>query len=193
VTPEEVNAYWTRRFPECPPVGYLFKHLYRERCVRLRLLENGRRVPESGADFAEIRRRQHELFDGVFESEPKLVLITTIPSELETPPKGAPPYLNFDPQGAFLHSLGMHEFELEFDTPSFWHLFVSERVNRNGELDAVLRAAATDSSESGVVNTLVLGPATARVIYVYPGGADVVLESPGERASFRERFSAWAV
>jgi hypothetical protein len=193
VTPEEVNAYWTRRFPECPPVGYLFKHLYRERCVRLRLLENGGRIPQSDADFAEIRRRQHELLGRVFESEPSLVLITTIPSELETPPKDTPPYLNFDPQGAFLHSLGMHEFELEFDTPSFWHLFMSERKNRNGELDAVLRAAATDSSESGVVNTLVLGPASARVVYVYPCGADVVFESLVERDALRERFADWAV
>ncbi len=192
MTPEEMNAYWTRRFPECPPVGYLFKHLYRERCVRLRLLEDGRTVPRGDDGFEVIQRRLNELVRHVFEGEPYLVLITTIPSEFETPPKDAPAFLNFDPQGVFLHSLGMHEFELEFDTPSFWHLFVSERQNRQGEFDPFLRAAVAEAGESGVVNTLLLGPASARLLYVYPGGADVVLETSSGRDSLRERFASWS-
>jgi hypothetical protein len=192
VTPEEINGWWTRRFPECPPVGYLFKHLYRERCARFRLLDDGR-TPSSEPDFSESGRRQAALLDELFAGEARIMLITTIPSELETPPQDAPSFLNFDPHGQFLQSLGMHEFELEFDTPSFWHLFVSSRDNKPESFRAVLRASAGDASASGVVNTLLLGPESGRVIYIYPGGADAVVENAARRDELRATFAAWSV
>lgn len=179
MTSEELNAYWTRNFPECPQVGYLFKHLYRDRCARFHVDQNG--------DL----ERQHALFEHLFEGEARIILITTIPSELETPPAGAPEFLNFDPQGKFLHSLGMHEFELEFATPSYWHLFMSEREYRPGMFDPVLRASSEGSSESGVLNTLFLGPARRRLLYVYPGGMDTVLENPARADQVRSRFGDW--
>jgi hypothetical protein len=193
MTPEALNAYWASRFPECPPVGYLLKHLYRERCARFRNFDNGRRFPAGEADLGEVCARQNALLDHLFESEPDIVLITTIPSELETPPEGAPSYLNFDPRGAFFQSLGMHEFELEFETPSYWHLFMSVWEYETGVFDALLRVSAEDPAASGVVNTLILGPATRRLFYVYPGGADAVLESPIKRDQARNRFLEWSV
>lgn len=192
MTREEINGWWTRRFPECPPVGYLFKHLYRERCARFRLLDDGR-VPSSEAELAESDRRQAALLDELFGDETLVMLITTIPSELETPPEDTPAFLNFDPRGQFLQSLGMHEFELEFDTRSFWHLFASMRENTPDAFRAVLRASAGDATASGVVNTLLLGPDSGRVFYVYPGGADAVLESAARRNRLRGKFAAWSV
>lgn len=193
MTPEELNAYWTRHFPQCPPVGYLFKHLYRDRCARFRTMSNGRVYPSSEAERAEMAHRQREVFQYLFEQEPAMVLITTIPSELETPPAGTPGFLNFDPQGRFLHSLGMHEFELEFATPSYWHLFMSVRAQQPGQFDVVLRASSEDPASTGVLNTLFLGPSSRRVLYVYPGGLDAVMESAVKRDQVRARFPEWSL
>jgi hypothetical protein len=133
------------------------------------------------------------LFAHLFEHEARVVLITTIPSELETPPGDTPGFLNFDPQGSFLHSLGMHEFELEFDTPSYWHLFMSVRAYDDDVFPAVMRASTDDTDEAGVVNTIFLGPAAGRLMYVYPGGVDIIMENAAKRDQLRERFQDWTV
>lgn len=192
MTPEELNAYWTQRFPECPPVGYLFKHLYRDRCARFRNFEDGRRFAESESDFTQVRVRQNALLEHLFESEPRVVLITTIPSELETPPTGTPSFFNFDPKGKFIQSLGMHEFELEFSTPSYWHLFMSSWEFRPHAFDGLLSASAEDPGLSGVVNTIFLGPSTRRLLHVHPAGSDAVLETELKRDQVRDRFSEWS-
>jgi hypothetical protein len=155
----------------------MLKHLYRDRCARFR----------GGLEEA------RALFEHLFENEPRIALITTIPSELETPPPNTPEFLNFDPQGRFLHSLGMHEFELEFQTPSYWHLFTSMREYGDPALDPVMRVSSEDPVESGVLNTLFLGPSKGRLMYVYPGGVDAVLETAAMRDRVRDRFSAWAM
>lgn len=192
MTPDQLNAYWTRTFPECPPVGFLLKHIYKDRCARFRNFENGRKHPETEPDYLQVCERQNTLLDHVFRGEPQVVLITTIPSENEVPPKDAPAFLNFDPNGRFLHSLGMHEFELEFKTPSYWHLFGSSAEFRPGRFDPVLRAAAEDSAVAGVVNVIFLGPSARRLLYVYPGGTDAILESPLKRDQLAARYADWA-
>lgn len=191
MTPEEFNAYWTRTFPECPPVGFLLKHVYRERCARFRNFSNGRVHPASDDDYAEVCRRQNALLDHLFRSEPRVVWVTTIPSENEMPPEDGPSFVNVDPQGAFCQSLGMHEFELEFDTPSYWHIYMSAREFAPGRFDALLKTAAEDPAESGLVNVLFLGPSTRRLMHVYDGGADVVLESAQKRGQLCARYADW--
>jgi len=191
MTPEQFNAFWTRTFPECPPVGFLLKHIYKDRCARFRTLASGQRLPQSETDYAAICERQNTLLDHLFLNEARVVLITTIPSENEVPPKNAPGFLNFDPRGGFVHSLGMNEFELEFKTPSYWHLFMSASEYRHGSFDPVLRAAADDASIAGVVNVIFLGPATGRLLHVYPGGADAILESTNKRDQLQARYKEW--
>lgn len=193
MTPDEFNAYWTRTFPECPPVGYLLKHVYRDRCVRFQNFADGRRVPKSEADYAEVLRRQNTLLDHLFRSEPRVVLVTTVPSENELPPENGPSFINVDPQGSFCHSLGMHEFELEFDTPSYWHIYMSAREFAPGAFDHLLKTAAEDAADSGIVNVIFLGPSTRRLMHVYDGGADVVLESALKRDQLRDRYADWAM
>ncbi len=193
MTPEQLNAYWTRTFPECPPVGFLLKHIYKDRCVRFRNFENGRKLPETEPHYAQVCERQNTLLDHLFRSEARIVLITTIPSENEVPPMDAPGFLNFDPHGRFIQSLGMHEFELEFTTPSYWHLFMSTAELLPGRFDPVLRAAAEDSSVAGVVNVVFLGPSTGRLFHVYPGGADAIMESDPKREQLKSRYAEWSV
>lgn len=193
MTPDQLNAYWTRSFPECPPVGFLFKHIYKDRCARFRSFDDGRKLPAAEADYAQVCDRQNTLLDHLFLGEPQVVLITTIPSENEVPPKDAPSFLNFDPNGRFIHSLGMNEFQLEFQTPSYWHLFMSSTDFRRGRFDPVLRAAAEDSAMCGVVNVIFLGPSSRRLLHVYPGGADAILESALKRDQVTARYSDWSV
>jgi hypothetical protein len=191
MTPDLLNAYWTRTFPECPPVGFLLKHIYKDRCARFRNFANGRKHPETPEDYRHACERQNTLLEHLFASEPHIVLITTIPSENEVPPKDAPVFLNFDPHGKFFQSLGMHEFELEFKTPSYWHLFMSEKDLYGARLDPLLRAAAEDPAASGVVNVVFLGPSSRRLLHVYPGGADAIMETPLKRDQIQARFAEW--
>lgn len=193
MTPDQLNAYWTRTFPECPPVGFLLKHIYKDRCARFRSFDNGKKQPDAEADYAQVCARQNTLLDHLFVGEPQVVLITTIPSENEVPPKNAPSFLNFDPNGRFVHSLGMHEFQLEFKTPSYWHLFMSSSAFVPGCFDPVLRAAAEDMSATGVVNVIFLGPSSRRLLHIYPGGADAILENDMKRGQIQSRYAAWSV
>lgn len=191
MTPEEFSAYWTRHYWKCPPIGFLLKHVYREQCVRFANVGRSGQGPRNEDESAEALRRQNELIQYLYESEARIVLITTIPSEQEVPERDSPTFLNVDPEGQFVHSLGMHEFELEFETPSYWHQFISTQQLAPGKFDALLRTAAQDPAESGLRNLLFLGPATRRILYVHDGGMDVVMETPQKRDQLAERFQEW--
>ncbi len=192
MTPDQLNAYWTRTFPECPPVGFLLKHIYKDRVARFRSFENGKKHAAAEPDYVQVCARQNTLLDHLFVGEPQVVLITTIPSDNEMPPKNAPSFLNFDPNGRFVHSLGMHEFQLEFQTPSYWHLFMSSSDFAPGCFDPVLRAAAEDMAVAGVVNVIFLGPSSRRLLHVYPGGADAILENDMKREQIQSRYADWS-
>ena len=187
----EINALWSREFPECPPVGFLFRHMYRDRWVRVRSLPGDRVRPESEEDYAEICRRQNALLLDVYSAESTLILITTSYSQMEEPRRDVPLLEALDPEKVFLQSVGVHELALEFDSPTYWHLFASERSNAPGALDKLMRVAAEESLTSGVLNMILLGPESKRLVYFRSGAAEIVMESEEARDGLQARFVEW--
>ncbi len=78
--PIELNSYWAREFRECPPVGFLLKHLYQDRCLRVSNFPDGKRAPETHKDYDEICSRQNEILSHLCEENSSVVLITACSS-----------------------------------------------------------------------------------------------------------------
>lgn len=187
----EINALWSRAFPECPPVGFLFKHVFQDRWTRFRSFPGDRKHPSSEEDLVEICRRQNALIDHVFQVDQRLILITTSYSKAESSIRDVPLLAPLDPDHLFMQSVGVHELALEFDSPTYWHLFVSERDKSPGALDKLFRLSAQESLTSGVINTILLGPESKRLVYVRSGWAEVVMESQDARDELQAHFSDW--
>lgn len=190
--PREINAFWSRTFPECPPIGFLFKHLYADRWLRVQTLDSENEHAESEEELAEITRRLNALIAEVFDLDSTLVLITTSYSESESSVRDVPLLKPLDPNPVFMQSVGVHELALEFDSPTYWHLFVSERENAPGGLDRLVRLAAQPSLTSGVINLILLGPESKRLLYVRSTSAEVVLDSTVARDALQEKFAELA-
>ena len=185
----ELNAYWSREFPDCPPVGFLLKRVYQDRWVRIQNFVEDGRSPETQEEYDEICAKQNAALSHLCEGDDRLVLITTSYSRNEEPVRDQKVLRDFDPAAKFLHSVGVHELALEFDTPTYWHLFMSEWTFEAGCFDKLMRLVAQGALFSGVFNVILLGPRSNRLMCLYEGGADVIMESPQARDRFQERFS----
>lgn len=53
----ELIRRWSRAWPECPPIGHLFRHRMHDRWVRFHSLPLGRRRPAGVADYEEVLMR----------------------------------------------------------------------------------------------------------------------------------------
>lgn len=189
VEPIDLNAYWSREFPECPPVGFLLKRVYQDRWVKMRNFAEDGRSPETREEYDEICARQNSALSYLCEEDDRLVLITTSYSPDEKPVRDQKALRELDPSAKFLHSVGVHELALEFDVPTYWHLFMSEWTFEAGCFDKLMRLVAQGAMFSGVFNVILLGPKSNRLMCLFEGGADIILESPQACDRFRERFS----
>lgn len=154
--------------------------------------EDGR-APETDPDYSEMCARQNEALSYLLGDNTDIVLITTSYSPDEKPVRDQKALREFDPTAKFLHSVGVHELALEFDAPTYWHLFSSNWQFEPGCFDKPMRLVAQGAMFSGVFNVIFLQPKSKRLMCLYDGGADVILEAPEARDQFRERFADWVV
>ncbi len=166
----------------------MLKRVYQDRCVRMRNFSEDGRSPETQEEYDEICARQNSALSYLYDGDDDLVLITTSYSRNEEPVRDQKVLREIDPTAKFLHSVGVHELALEFDVPTYWHLFMSEWTFDAGCFDKLMRLVAQGAMFSGVFNAIVLGPQSNRLMCLYDGGADIILESPQARDRFRERF-----
>ena len=186
--PIELNAYWSREFPDCPPVGFLLKRVYHDRCFGMRNFSEDGRSPETQEEYDAICARQNSALSYLCDGDDSLVLITTSYSRNEEPVRDQKLLREFDPTAKFLHSVGVHELALEFDVPTYWHLFMSEWTFEPGRFDKIMRLVAQGAMFSGVFNVILLGPRSNRLMCLTESGAEVILENPQVCDRFRERF-----
>ena len=71
----------------------------------------------------------------------------------------------------------MHELDADFNHPSYWHVFASEREWRPGIFDPLVRLIADDV----VANVMIVAPDCGWLLHPYDGGMDVIAESQAER------------
>lgn len=180
-------ADWDRCFPNCEPIGHHLRAAFPDRWVRFHSLSGSKRYPEDDADFSEILARHNAVLGDVACPGAKVVLVTTEYSRSPAPSRSCSEMAAFDPGAAPWRSVAMHQIEVGFEEPAYWHLFASAREWRPGEFDALVRLVAIDA----VANVLVVAPDCRWVLHPYDGGMDVIAESPERRRSLRKKYAVW--
>lgn len=176
---DALNDRWQRMWPDCPPIGYLFKHRMSDRWVRFHSLPLGRRYPTDAADYTEVLRRHNEVLAELVHGEIYLITVEYSPDDLAAGTE--PIHVGLHP-----NAVAWLRVRPDPDDPDY-QLHVSRQVFAPGDLDALLRYVADDRASEVVIADVGL-----RWLYhPYDGGADVILPSTRERDSLGERFAGW--
>jgi hypothetical protein len=178
--PQSLSAYWGEHYA-ITPLAHLLRKNGGERWFRIHALPDGKRYPETPAEYATVLDRHNALLSHVLTDVAGVVAITARYSFDRKPVR--------DPAAA-------HPDDWYWATvPAFpggkdssWcHLYARNMTWRTGLLDPLLRLVAEDR----VGNFMVLGPAE-RVLYLpYDGGADVIAADREQRDALKDQFRDW--
>lgn len=180
----ELTGRWHRSWPECPPIGHLFRHRMFDRWVRFHSLPLGKRYPVSAGEYHEVLRRYNTVLAAVLEENDcaAIYLVTVEYGERDGAAGTEPIHVGLHPGAApWLHAVDPDDPEVAYD------LHVSREQFTPGSLDELLRYVAEDRT-SGVVVTDV---ALRWLFHPYDGGMDVIAPSVRERDRLAARFGTW--
>lgn len=177
----ELTRLWLHTWPQCPPIGHLFRTRMHDRWVRFHSLPNGRRPPGDEADYRETLHRYNAVLS-VMLSESGSAAINLI-----TPSYGAgdlasgtePIHVGFHPG-----SVGWLRVVDEGTAHDLW---VSRRQFGPGSLDGLFRYIADDRTSDVVITDSSL----RWLMHPYDGGMDVIAPSAGRRDVLAARFREW--
>jgi hypothetical protein len=183
----DLLAMWAHWYPRTPPVGFLLREAHVDRWLRIYSLPEGKRLPTSGFDYAEIQRRHSLVIAEMLGDDPCLVLLLHtckgrgsrhVGVDAGFPEPGLP-RIGRLPEELWDETTGV------FGAPMCVYGTIATRIS--GAFDRFIAATAEDR-----VAGVILGLATGRVYAPYDGGADLLYESSAARESGRRRFAAWA-
>ena len=179
-----MKELWNERFPNCPPLSYMFKHCLPDRWLRIHSLPESKRYPDNLQEQREVLRRFnsmlfsligkastvticHAVFDGDNSSNSfslkdlDLKLFDRIPKD------------SYDPE--------------ENEEPIFVNCYFAEVQIEHGDLDDIFLSVALDEIE----NLFVFHAESNRIFAPYDGGADIILESSETRYVYSRTFADW--
>ncbi len=162
------EQFWAKKYPETPPINYLFKHNLPERWVRFHSLPESKRYAETKAEWDILLQRQNDIIDYLISQNAEIkVVINSISS------------------GHFLFQ--MFDFEnigvLIHDEMTF-QSFVTETTWQSGGLNPLLMEIADDS-----IRAFVIAPDC--IVAPYDGGVDVILKNIDAKNELKNIFSDW--
>ena len=185
LTSRELREYWERKYPGCPPIGYLLRQKFPDRWFRIHTLPGAKRYADSSQEQTEILRR-HNLLSSILGDGAKYVLITTGYSDSATPARSYPQLEPLIGLGEHWFTVALHEMEGE-DDPNYWHFFFSEKTWTAQSADELLSLVA----ERVVSNVLFLGVDQDCLYHPYDGGADIFLKSEPLKSSLKQKYESW--
>jgi hypothetical protein len=186
MTTEEFNTYWQKHYPECPPIAYYLKDVYKDRWFRIHTLPDSKRYPEFEEEYKEILKRHNLILSDLFGDDGHFVLITAGYSDTPQPVRPENEIARLMEGNRKFLTVGLHELEGDND-PRYTHLYMNELVWESHSLDDLLRMIANDE----IANVMIVGVKRGFVYHPYDGGADIILESGAERDRMRRKYSAW--
>lgn len=68
-------ARWERWYPHAPPVGFLLRESYGDRWLRIHTMQESKRTPSSGWDYAELVRRYNTVAEHVLGDRSPCALV----------------------------------------------------------------------------------------------------------------------
>lgn len=182
IDPDALTRQWRQAWPECPPIGYLFKHRMSDRWVRFHSLPRGRRYPTNDAEYAEVLRRHNDVLAELVQGE---IYVITVEYGPDDGAAGTEPvHVGLHPDAVAWMRVAADPDDAE--DPGY-RLHVTRRSFATGDLDALLRYVADDRASEVVI----ADDALRWLYHPYDGGADVIMPSPGDREALAERFADW--
>jgi hypothetical protein len=165
-------GFWQSRYPQTPPINYLFKHRLPERWTRIHSLPDAKRYAETSAEWETLLHRQRTVIADLLGdlAHVKMVINSYTPSH---------PFTEMRPV-TFLGA-----FADENDTeraPVHAHLVTASLDER--ALNPLLRQIADEQLRAFFISTNCL-------IAPYDGGMDLILENAAACNAFKDKFSAW--
>ena len=182
----DVKSGWDEHFPECPPVGYLFKHKYPDLWVRIHTLPESKQYPDTEGEFQEILRRHNTICSDLYTHSNSMILLLTHNSRRKR--AAAPRCINHKKYPlAYMASISLQEIEADLDPGFFLHIWSCNIHWQATLLDNLLRKVANEE----IKNLLLVDFDAHHLYYPYPGGADIILASSAERDSFIIKYRSW--
>jgi hypothetical protein len=184
IDPGELTGRWQGTWPECPPIGHLFRQRLHDRWVRFHSLPHGKRYPTNEQEYREVLARHNAVLAAALgESRTDAIYLVTLeygPGDLAA--GSEPIFVGLHPDAtSWMRAVDPDDPEVAYD------LHVSRQSFNPGDLDDLLRYVADDQT-CGVVVT----DADLRwLLHPYDGGMDVIAPSIGHRDSLAARFHSW--
>lgn len=175
----ELTDRWQRAWPECPPIGYLFKSHLHDRWVRFHSLPGSKRYPDDEAEYQVILHRHNTILSELDASEIYLITVEWGTNDLAAGTE--PIHTGLHPNSArWMRVVDPDDPEVAFV------LHASRQRFEAGNLDALLRDVADDQA------AVIVADIEMRWLYhPYDGGADVILSSALDRDLMKIRHSDW--
>lgn len=161
---------WNARYPETPPVGYLFKHHLPRRWARIHNLPGSKRYAETADEWACLLYRQNTVIDDL--AGPGTPLTVVINAYKEDNPLLKSEHAIFVGR----YSAGDGEFEYPcYHYQTTWQPQEQERI---------LRLIANDDMRAFYI-------APDCLIAPYDGGVDLILKDEAALGVFKQKYRKW--
>lgn len=180
---EHLTRQWSRSWPDCPPVGYLFRHRMPDRWIRFHCLPFGRRRPADATDRRQALDRYNAVLNAlVGESDSDAIRLVTVRYGQDDTAAGT------EPTRVGLHRGAVQWMRVPDPSGAAAHdLWVSDERFSPHCLDDLL-SYIIDDRTSGVV---VIDSAMRWLFHPYDGGMDVIAASLPQRDELAARFAGW--
>jgi hypothetical protein len=163
-------ADWASRYPQSDPIGYLFRHRFPDRWLRIHSLPESKRYAESEGEWEQLLDRQNRVLVDQF-GEVSVVQIVVNFIEIRSPLFDQ---FVFENIGTFI----------DRDAETVFQSFLITTEWRYGAFDALLRDVANDEMRAFVVGE-------DRIVAPYDGGMDLIVPDTAERDRWRTAYGPW--
>lgn len=182
--PEDLTRRWQQSWPDCPPLGHLFRHRMPDRWVRFHSLPDARRIPATVDEHHEVLHRYNTVLSALLaESGSAAIYLITVEYGSGDLAAGTEP----------IH-VGLHPGAVAWipvvdptDPELVYQLHASRGDFTPGAFDDLLRYVAEDRTTD-----VVLADGSLRRLFApYDGGMDVIAASSSGRDRLAGLFGSW--
>jgi hypothetical protein len=180
-------ADWNRWFSDCDPIGHHLRVAHIERWIRFHSLPESKRYSEDETEIELILERHNCVLEGLAKGSEKIVLLTTGYSDCPDLHCRDEVFSTLDPHASLWRTIAMDQVDVNFQEPTYWHVFASEWQWRPRVFDPVVRLVA-----SGVLaNIMIVANDCRWLLHPYDGGMDVILDSTKRRNELKAKYGEW--
>jgi hypothetical protein len=186
----QFQTYWAEHFAETPPINHLFKHLLKEKWLRIHSLPESKRYAETDEEWAELFERQHVLFQDLMPPNELFYMLLGLYGQGEKIYDESI-FEAYD----FFKTLTFNELEKVdlyetsgdwYDEGMFYTPCFAEVKNNPHDFNAILRAIANDE-----IRVFFLNPNHNCIIAPYDGGVDLILKDKETMLFYKEKYKNW--